>query len=41
MSIGNILSFSPVLGYTFIIKEDKNLSKITEKNKRIKDISVE
>lgn len=41
MNIGNILSFSPVLGYTFIIKEDKGLSKITEKNKRIKDISVE
>lgn len=41
MNIGNILSISPVLGYTFIIKEDKNLSKITEKNKRIKDISVE
>ena len=41
MKIGNIFSYSPVLGYTIVIKEDKNLSKITEKNKRIKDISVD
>lgn len=38
---GNVFSVAPVIGYTFIIKEDKELAKITEKNKRIKDISVE
>ena len=39
-SIGNIVTVSPVIGYTFIIQEDKGLAKITEKNKRIKDIDV-
>ena len=33
-------SVSPFIGYTFILKEDKGLAKITEKNKRIKDIDV-
>lgn len=40
VNIGNVLSVSPMIGYTFTIKEDKSLSKITEKNKRIKDIDV-
>lgn len=39
-SYGNIFTVAPVIGYTFSIKEDKGLSKITEKNKRIKDIDV-
>ena len=37
---GNVLSVSPFIGYSFILKEDKGLAKITEKNKRIKDIDV-
>ena len=41
VSLGNIFTFAPVIGYSFSIIEDKNMSKITEKNKRIKDISVE
>lgn len=40
VSFGNVLTASPVIGYTFLIKEDKGLAKITEKNKRIKDIDV-
>lgn len=40
VNIGNILTVSPMIGYSFTIKEDKGLSKITEKNKRIKDIDV-
>lgn len=38
---GHAFSFAPVIGYTFIFKEDKHQSKVTEKNKRIKDIAVE
>ena len=38
--IGRTLSISPTIGYTFKIKEDIYQSKITEKNKRIKDIDV-
>lgn len=41
VGVGNAFSFAPMIGYTFIIKEDKKLSKVTEKNKRIKDIAVE
>lgn len=40
VNFGNVLSVSPFIGYTFILKEDKGLAKITEKNKRIKDIDV-
>lgn len=40
VNFGNVLSMSPFIGYTFILKEDKGLAKITEKNKRIKDIDV-
>ena len=40
VNIGNTLSINPVIGYKFIIYEDKGLSKITEKNKRIKDLVV-
>lgn len=40
MSFGNIATVAPVIGYTFVIKEDKRIAKITEKNKRIKDIDV-
>ena len=40
VNLGNVLSVSPFIGYTFILKEDKFLAKITEKNKRIKDIDV-
>lgn len=39
-NIGNIVTVSPVLGYTFILREDKELEKINEKNKHIKDIDV-
>ena len=41
VNIGNVLTVAPVIGYTFILKEDKGVAKITEKNKRIKDIDVE
>lgn len=41
VNLGCVLSGAPLIGYTFIIQEDKNLTKITEKNKRIKDIFVE
>lgn len=41
VNYGNVLVLSPVIGYTFILKEDKGLAKITEKNKRIKDIDVQ
>lgn len=40
VNVGNGFSVTPMIGYTFIIKEDKGLSKITEKNKRIKDLDV-
>lgn len=40
VKFGNVLTASPVIGYTFLLKEDKGLAKITEKNKRIKDIDV-
>lgn len=40
VNIGNVFSVSPVIGYSFIIIEDKHQSKITEKNKRIRDIDV-
>lgn len=40
VNIGNTLSINPVIGYKFIIYEDKNLAKITEKNKRIRDLVV-
>ena len=40
VNLGNTLTVSPVIGYKFIIHEDKNLAKITEKNKRISDIDV-
>jgi len=41
VGIGSTFSFAPMIGYTFIIKEDKIQTKVTEKNKRIKDIAVE
>ena len=40
VNLGNIVTVAPVIGYKFIIYEDKNLAKITEKNKRIRDIDV-
>lgn len=40
VNIGNIFTVTPVIGYTFIIVEDKHQSKVTEKNKRIRDIEV-
>lgn len=40
VNFGNTFFVTPIIGYTFIIYEDKGLSKITEKNKRIKDIDV-
>lgn len=40
VNYGNIISVAPVIGYSFVIKEDKGISKVTEKNKRIKDIDV-
>jgi len=41
VSIGNRIYFAPMIGYTFVIKEDKELSKKIEKNKRIKDMTVD
>lgn len=40
IELGRTLSVSPIIGYTFKIKEDLFQSKVTEKNKRIKDIDV-
>ena len=40
VNFGNVMSVYPVIGYTFILKKDRELAKITEKNKRIKDIDV-
>lgn len=40
VNYGRVIFVAPVIGYTFILKEDKGLAKITEKNKRIKDIDV-
>lgn len=40
VNIGNVLTITPVIGYSFIIVEDKHQSKVTEKNKRIRDIEV-
>ena len=40
VNLGNVFTVSPVIGYTFIIKENKKLAKITEKNKRIIDLEV-
>lgn len=41
VKIGNLFSISPFIGYSFILKEDLIQAKKTEKNKRIRDISVE
>ena len=40
VNIGNGFSISPVIGYTFVIKEDKDIAKISEINTRIKDMDV-
>lgn len=41
VDIGNVMTISPIIGYTFKIKEDTYQSKIKEKSKRIKDIDVQ
>ena len=41
VNIGNTLSFTPVIGYKFIIYKDKNIAKVTEKNRRIRDFVVQ